>query len=276
MEIGPHQEGQLCQDCPQGRPATIWGGRRIWMQYPRWFCRACWDEEYPGDPAGAILVPDERPPTVGFRRSVGSENPTNPSGPTGSGAASSARIKKRKHSPAPSVQGDLRGNIAHVAASHMLSMVDPGSPRQQGDAQGTRVTVAEASRLVTNTMKRTAAEAEYWSRLLNRLVVTAQEVAHYQRNLSGLDAYKFGMPMRPPSGCFGMRTASGCERHADASGCVAAGQKRRHELKIKLEEHMQEVEAIKAQILEHMVHVEDMLSHTEDIEARLRTLKPVD
>ena len=29
---------------------------------------------------------------------------------------------------------------------------------------------------------------------------------------------------------------------------------RRDELKIKLEEHMQEVEAIKAQILEHMVH----------------------
>ena len=90
------------------------------MQYPRWFCRACWDEENPGDPAGAILVPDERPPTVGYRRSVGSENPTNPSG-----AASSARITKRKHSPAPSVQGDLRGNIAHVAALHMLNMVDP-------------------------------------------------------------------------------------------------------------------------------------------------------
>ena len=58
MEIGPHQEGQLCQDCPQGRPATIWGGRRIWMQYPRWFCRACWDEEYPAP------VPGDRPPPL--------------------------------------------------------------------------------------------------------------------------------------------------------------------------------------------------------------------
>ena len=58
MEVGPHQEGQLCQDCPQGRPATIWGGRRIWMQYPRWFCRACWDEEYPAP------VPGDRPPPL--------------------------------------------------------------------------------------------------------------------------------------------------------------------------------------------------------------------
>ena len=50
MEVGPHQEGQLCQDCPQGRPATIWDGS--------WFCRACWDEEYPAP------VPGDRPPPL--------------------------------------------------------------------------------------------------------------------------------------------------------------------------------------------------------------------
>ena len=93
-------------------------------------------------------------------------------------------------------------------------------------------------------------------------------MAHYRRNLAELEAYKFGIPMQTASGCIGMRTASGCERHRDASGCVADGQKTRHELEAKLAERMQEVEAIKAQILEHMVHVEDMLSHMVDIAAR--------
>ena len=132
-------------------------------------------------------------------------------------------------------------------------------PRQQGDAQ---VEAAPGTLVLLHAPPKTTVsprEASYWNSRLNRLVDAAQEVAHYRRNLAELEAYKFGIPMQTASGCIGMRTASGCERHRDASGCVADGQKTRHELEAKLAERMQEVEAIKAQILERMVHVEDML-----------------